>query len=294
MDTPLRPLPQDSSESRTPPTAARRAVNPDDPLWGIPGAVAVWLLSFALMLAAQMAVLLVYAAQRRVPLTTLGEFATKDPTAIFYEIVSIIPAHLLTLGLAWLLVTRAGKYPFLQALGWEWDARYTFWRSVALAVGLLVLGLSIIKLVGSPETELDRLIESSRGAALATAFAATFTAPLVEEIVYRGLLYSALQRLIGTAWAVAVVLLLFAAIHVPQYWPSFGVIGTIILLSFALTALRARTGRLLPCFVVHLIFNGIQSFFIVFGPYLERFAPEKAVAPGALLHAALLLARACW
>jgi len=237
------------------------------------------------MAVSQIAFLVPYAMRRNIPFTpeALTEFATKDPTAIFVEIVSILPAHIFTLGLAWLIVTRAGKYPFLRTLGWEWDARFTFWRCAGLAVALLFAGLGIIWLTGNPENALDRLIESSRAAALATAFAATFTAPLVEEIVFRGLLYSALKRLAGTVWAVAIVLLLFAVIHVPQYWPSLGVIATILILSFTLTMIRARTGKLLPCFVVHLIFNAIQALLIVLDPYLKQFAPERSPAPGALL-----------
>ena len=270
------------------------AYEPDNPPWGLPGALGILILSFALMVVTQIVFLVPYALRRGVKLDALPQFALTDAGAIFFQIASIIPAHLLTLGAAWLLVTRVGRHPFLKMLGWEWGGGLTFWRCVWLAVLLYLAGWSILKFSGPTDNALERLIESSRAAALATAFAATFTAPLVEEIVYRGLLYSALQRLIGTAWAVAVVLLLFAAIHVPQYWPSFGVIATIILLSFALTALRARTGRLLPCFIVHLIFNGIQAFFIAFGPYLERLAPEKPAASAALADAARLLARVCW
>lgn len=276
------------------------AVDPDNPPWGLPGALALLFVSFLLMALAQMAFLLPYAVRRGVPLTpeALGEFAVKDPGAIFVEILAIIPAHLLTLGLAWLLVTRAGRYPFLRTLGWDWGGgRLTFWRSAGLAVGLLLAGTAIVELSGPTSNALERLIQSSRGAALATAFAATFTAPLVEEVVFRGLLYSALRRLVGAGWAVAVVLLLFAAIHVPQYWPSYGVIGTILLLSFVLTALRAYTGRLLPCFIVHLIFNSIQAVVIVLNPYLQNLLPKEAApapAPGLLLELLQAFVRAAW
>ena len=278
MGTPPLTFPRDSAEELPPDGPARVAADPDNPPWGVFGAVGLLLLSFLLMALTQTAFLTPYAMKRGVPLTSraLTEFALKDAGAIFVQIVSIIPAHLLTLVLAWLLVTRAGKYPFLRTLGWEWDGRFTFWRSAALAVGLLLVGMGIIWLTGSPDNALERMIQSSRGAALATAFAATFTAPLVEEVVFRGVLYSALRRLLGAAWAVATVLFIFAAIHVPQYWPSFGVIGTILLLSTVLTLIRARTGRLLPCFVVHLIFNAIQSVIIVLNPYLERLAPQAS------------------
>jgi membrane protease YdiL (CAAX protease family) len=256
-------------------------------------------MSFVFMLLTQMAFIVGYLLYRRVNLAAVAEVATKDPAAIFVAILSLVPAHAFTLGLAWLLVTGVGKRPFLRTLGWDWGRGLSLLRSNGLAVALLsvlavvllVVGAGIIKLTGNPPTELDRLIESSRATALATAFLATFTAPFVEEVVYRGVLYSALRRAAGTAWAVAIVGLVFTGIHVLQYWGSVGVIATIFLLSFVLTLIRAYTGRLLPCFVVHLVFNAIQSVFIVLSPYVEQLSPEKAPTPGpapsALLHTLL-------
>ncbi len=228
-----------------------------------------------------------YAQRRHIGIEALGDFATTDKTAIFLQILSIIPAHLFTIALAWALVTRLGKRPFLSSLGWQWDRRFGFWVSAGLALILLFAGILIIKLFGGPETQIDKIINSSRLTALSTAFMATATAPLVEEVVYRGVLYSALQRAIGAAGAVCIVLSLFALVHVPQYWPNYGVIYTICLLSASLTLIRAYTGKLLPCFIVHLIFNGIQSAAIVLYPYLERFEPRAAptsMITGLLAH----------
>jgi membrane protease YdiL (CAAX protease family) len=275
----------------TPEPAPRPAPDPDDPPWGFWSALGLLLMSFGFMILTSAAFIVPYIFYRHVPLTqeALAEFAVKDSGALFVQIVSIIPAHLLTLGLAWLMVTRAGKYPFFGTLGWDWSGGFTLWRSAGLAVLLLIVGIAIGKLSGPADNALEQLLRSSRAAALAAAFAASITAPLVEEIVFRGVLYSAMRRLAGTAAAVAFVVFLFAAIHVPQYWPSYGVIATILLLSVVLTLIRARTGRLLPCFVVHFVFNSIQAVFIVLDPYLKRFSPEEtAPAPGMFVE---LLAR---
>jgi hypothetical protein len=268
-------------------------------------AVGVWIMSFVFMLVTQMAFLIAYLLYRGINLATVADVVSKDPAAIFVAILSIIPAHALTLGLAWLLVTGAGKRPFLRTLGWDWGRGLTFrlsgertfvlhfnlWSCAGLAVVMLVAGLIVIKLTGNPQTELDRLIESSRATALATAFLATVTAPFVEEVIYRGVLYSALQRAAGKVWAVAIVGVIFTGIHVLQYLPSYGVIATIFLLSFVLTLIRAHTGRLLPCVVVHLVFNGIQSVLIVLDPYIKHLTPENTpvpvpvpAEPGVLLH----------
>ncbi len=34
--------------------------------------------------------------------------------------------------------------------------------------------------------------------------------------------------------------------------------------------MRAYSGRLLPCYVMHLVFNGLQSIVILFEPYVQR------------------------
>ncbi|HWS88620.1 MAG TPA: type II CAAX endopeptidase family protein [Pyrinomonadaceae bacterium] len=271
--------------------------DPDNPPWGVWGALGLLLLSFGLMLVTQVVFLVPYALRRGVKLDALGEFITKDAGAIFVAVVSIPPAHLITLAVAWLLVTRVGRYPFLRTLGWEWGRGLSFWRCVWLALLLLGTGYAIIYVAGECDNELERILRSSRSAALAAAFAATFTAPVVEEVVFRGLLYPALRRLVGVGWAVAVVFVIFAAIHVPQYWPCYGVIGTILLLSLVLTVVRARTGRLLPCVLIHFVFNGVQCALLVLAPYLEGFLPKETPpppAPGLLFELCIKLFGAAW
>lgn len=279
MSTPPVTYPEASAEGIPFEEPRPPAHDPDNPPWGLGGAVGILILSFALMILMQVCFLIPYTLWRGVRLDGFAEFAVKDAGAIFMQIASIVPAHLLTLVAAWLVVTRVGKYPFLKMLGWDWGEELTFWRCVGLAALLYAAGWSVLKFSGPTDNALERLIQSSRSAALVTAFAATFTAPLVEELVFRGLLYSSLRRLAGKVWAVAVVFLLFALIHVPQYWPSYGVIVVILLLSFTLTMVRARTGRLLPCFVIHLLFNGVQSVLIVLEPYIKSLVEKEPVPP---------------
>lgn len=281
MSTPIQPFGPSEyvDETLRGATEPPREITPDNPPWGVLGGIGLWLASVVLMLICPLVFLIPYIVQQRVRAQDIGQFAASDPTAVLLQILSVIPAHLLTLGVAWLIVTRAGRRPFLRSLGWEWSPGLGLWRSAALAVGLLLFGFAIIYATGNPETPLDKILKSSRGAAIATAFLATFTAPFVEEVVYRGALFSGLRKYLGAAWAGLFVVVLFALVHVPQYITSPGTIAVILLLSAALTVIRARTGQLLPCFVVHLVFNGIQSILIVAEPYLERFAPEAPPVP---------------
>ena len=55
-----------------------------------------------------------------------------------------------------------------------------------------------------------------------------------------------------------------------QYYNNFGVIAVIAVLSIVLTVVRARTGKLLPSYIIHFVFNGIQAVLLVLAPLLEK------------------------
>lgn len=281
-------FPQPQTEG---PLAPSAPVDPNDPPWGVLGALLTVVGSIILLFATSILFVIPYmfrAMGRGV--TDLKAFLTTDKTAILLQIVSVLPAHVLTIGLCWMVVTRFGKRPFWATLGWDWGRDFGFWKSAMLAILLLIVGIIITSLTGNVETQLDQIVNSSTAARVTTALLATLTAPVVEEVVYRGVLYSALQRVAGAGWAVILVLGLFTLIHVPQYWPNYSVITTVGLLSVALTLVRAYTGRLLPCFIIHLVFNGISSVIIVGQPYLEhltKHAEPKASAVLWLTYAAL-------
>jgi hypothetical protein len=208
-----------------------------------------------------------------------------DKTAIFLQVIAILPAHLFSLALVWAVVTRFGKLSFLASLGLTWSGKLDFWGSVGLGIILCCVGLVLAWLIGGETpTLLDQIINSSLAARYSLAVLAVFTAPLVEELVYRGVLYSALHRLAGVWPAVIIVLVVFTLIHVPQYQPNVGVIAAVGFLSVSLTIIRAYTGRLLPCVVIHFIFNGIQGMVLVIEPHLPKLAPATEQSAGILFR----------
>lgn len=252
-----------------PPASTPIAPDPDNPPWGIPTAVLVWFASVAFQLIVSIPLLVFYAASRGITPAradyqqALSVFATSDKTAVFLQIVSLLPSHLLTLVLIWVIVTRFGKRPFGPLVGLTRD-RFPVWASIALGVFLFLVGAGLAKLVGGDTpTQLEQIINSSVATRYLVAFIAVATAPLVEELVYRGIVYSALKRVVGAIGAVVFVLGLFTLVHVPQYWPNYGVLLAVGLLSVCLTILRAYTGRLLPCVIIHLVFNGVQALVLV-------------------------------
>jgi membrane protease YdiL (CAAX protease family) len=260
--------------------ATPEAINPDDPPWGVGLALLVWVASILLMFFVPLLLLVPYVLYRHGVAGFAGgeEALARDPTIILVGIAATIPTHLLTLFIIWAVVTRFGRRSFWKVIGWSWSPRFGFLAdfvaSVLAAILLLVGAVIVSKLLGVARTPFDDMLESSTLALFAVAFLATATAPLVEELVYRGVLYSALQRAIGVVGAIALVTFLFALVHFWQYKTSPGTIGAILLLSLALTLVRAYTGRVLPCIIIHFIFNGVQ----VAGLLYNYFRPDKPAA----------------
>ena len=240
-------------------------------LWGIVSALLVWLFSVAAALLLPAVVALGYIGLfDRAAFGGLSR-GEMSPAVALVSIIGAFIAHALTLVLCWLVVTWGGRRPFWATLGWGWRPQFKWVHAVAVAVAMLALGALFEQVLPHSETEFERLLRISPAVRVAIALLAVLTAPLVEEIVYRGILYSALERAQGKALSVAVVTLIFALVHVPQYRQSLAVIAAVLSLSLVLTLIRAATGRLLPCVATHFVFNGIQAAVILL---------QKEKAPG--------------
>jgi membrane protease YdiL (CAAX protease family) len=87
--------------------------------------------------------------------------------------------------------------------------------------------------------------------------------PFVEELLYRGALFTALRPASGAASVIVTTGLLFVVIHAePRYWPIIAVLAVI------LGIVRAVSGSLWPTVLLHGAFNGTAM--------LMQFAGQKA------------------
>lgn len=263
---------------------------PDNPPWNGWTAFGVWLASILFIVVFPNLFLFPYVARQNIDLTDqvkLLEFVKGDTTAIILQLAAVLPAHLFTLILAWFVVTRFNRFSFKQTLGWSWNG-VKIWHLIALSFLCYGVGLILISAFGQKENDFQQILQSSRSAVYLVAFFATFTAPLVEEVVYRGVMYSAFQRRFGQILAVFLVTILFAAVHVPQYSknfdPDYGTILTLCIVSLILTLLRVKTKNLLPCIVLHTIFNGIQSILLILEPYLKNLAAQYQIETAKAFH----------
>ena len=246
--------------------------SPDNPPWNSLAAFGVWVASFFFIAIIPLLLLIPYAKYRGVNLidsVVLGEFLQNDKSAILLGVIGVLPAHLLTLVLAWLVVTRFKKYSFRQTLGWE-KGNFVWWYYPLIFFAIVAVSASVTYFIPEQDNELLRILRSSPAVVYVIAFLATFTAPIVEEVIYRGILYSAFQRTFGVVLAVIFVTAIFASVHFFQYWGSPSTIFLICFLSLILTLVRVYSKNLLPCIILHTIINGIQSIILV----LQTFMPD--------------------
>ena len=285
-DNPLTEAYPAPFEPPPPPSVlAPATIGPDDPPWGIAQAVLVWVSSVAFLFIVPLIAIIPYVAYKRLTNVSVDNLGT-NPNFIFITILAVIPAHILTFLVAWFVVTKRGQKPFWPTLGWHWPRNFGVWKTIGLTVLLYVAAYLITRALGGSETPMDQIIKSSLQTRFATAFLAAATAPLVEELVYRGVIYSAFQRALGMNAAIVIVSALFAGVHVLQYYNNLTVIAVITLLSISLTLVRARSGSLLPSYVMHLVFNSIQAVLLILEPFVGKpAATENPATSGFLIHA---------
>lgn len=108
-----------------------------------------------------------------------------------------------------------------------------------------------------PQTPLTEMLESADSPVfiMVLIFLAVFMAPVVEEITFRGYYFRVAKELWGKRIAVLLITLVFAGLHVPQYWGDWAAIFMVAALGFVLTALRAWTGSTIASVTMHFVYN---------------------------------------
>jgi uncharacterized protein len=266
-------------------------LDPNNPSWHWLTSLAVWFSSVFLIGIFQFAFVLSFLVYQNVTVggfsvtdaltnlqeMDLGSILKTDASAMFWAVSSVIIAHVFTFALAWMVVTRFGKDSFRESLGWS-QKQFNVWNSL-ITVGLFyILAVALTMIFGEQEDEFSRMLKSSREIVYAIAIIATLSAPIVEEVIYRGLIFSSFYKKFGAVVAIVVATMLFAGVHYPQYWGNYAGLIAITTLSFVITMIRFKTKSVLPCIVLHTIFNASQSILLLLQPWVESFSTEPKAA----------------
>lgn len=269
----------------TEPLPVTEAVGPNNPPWGSPIAIGAWIFSVLMILIVPSLFIGVYLVIKGADLSdpsTLAKAMSSDPTAIWVSVIAILPAHIVTLFVCWVIITRGRTFPFFETLGWK-SGGMRWYHHILILGAFFVLSVVVGNFFPGQDNEMMRMINSSRLTLFTMAALAILTAPLIEEIVYRGIVYSALQRSITPWLAVIVTTLLFAIVHVPQYLGSPATIGLLLILSLILSIMRMKTGNLWPCVAFHTIFNAVQSVLMIVQSFVANPASLEATPASLVL-----------
>jgi len=176
-------------------------------------------------------------------------------------LVLLVTQTLFLLGLAWFLVLRPHGLG-LAEVGLR--PVHPGWYRLAIAVGVVcvplvaVANLAIQTLMGGPieNPQLENLAPEgfSWTSLITMVLLVGVFVPLVEEVVFRGLIFGWLRRHLRFLPAALLSALLFGAVHmVPQLMPALSIMG------FVLAAVVERSGSLWPAIIVHGLFNSLMT-----------------------------------
>ncbi len=90
-------------------------------------------------------------------------------------------------------------------------------------------------------------------------------APIIEEILFRGFLHRILRGVFSFWPAAFISSLLFSAVHfsLSQGYGNIPLLGSLVVLSLYLSYLYERQKRIIPCILLHSIFNLISAIHIM-------------------------------
>ena len=136
------------------------------------------------------------------------------------------------------------------------------WRSAAGMIALLIVAFLLLNVIWQElfNPGKEKILEqlgSNEGAALLllSAGLTCVVAPISEEILFRGFIFSALRNWRGTLPAALITGLLFGGVHVGSA-PVLDLVP-LAALGFGLCLLYRCTGSLYPCIVTHALNNSI-------------------------------------
>ncbi len=165
--------------------------------------------------------------------------------------------------LLWFLLR---KKPLSEASGFRRCSGWTVGFCVFGAVGLYVLvSLGLALLPESWMEEYGKAMRLSTETGLIPALAVVVGAPLAEELVFRGVIQSRLERAMPVWIAVVLQAVLFGFIHGTPVQ-----IGYAFLMGLLFGYIRYRAGSILPTIAAHAAFNAMNDPLALLGGFAEK------------------------
>ncbi len=172
-----------------------------------------------------------------------------------------------------------GLWPFIvsrwKGLGPVSDWRLRFKPSdLGIGLGVAVVGLigagaagmvatRLVGLTDEAAADNTQFLRDAEGTPWLAVilFAAVVGAPVTEELFFRGLTLRALEKRMGSRWAVVLSAVIFTLPHftTPDWQGTTVLFASIFTVGLVLGAVTVKTDRLAPAIIAHMIFNAVGS-----------------------------------
>lgn len=175
--------------------------------------------------------------------------------AIFLLVLQLI-FYIFLFAYIYLFVRFYYKTSFTDALKLK---RLSTHNTVRYLLGGVVLSLLVMVIPPlMPEKKgfpLEKMFNSPASAYAIAAFA-VLIAPFMEELLFRGLLFAFFEKHGGLTFAIVTTAILFAGLHIPEYWGAWNHVIMILIVGLTFSIVRGMTGSLTPSIILHLAYNG--------------------------------------
>lgn len=189
-----------------------------------------------------------------------ASFAPPDTNGMLAVLlpVTMVGSHLVGWASSWILVSVWHGRRFFAALAlwplWPRKLARPFFTGVLVQFAVLV-GMAIFPPPADLESAFQQFFHLGAWAKITIVLMAGIAAPLLEEVLFRGLLLTAFRRHMRFAMAAVVVTVLFTALHMTQVGLYVPALMGIFVCGAMLARLRERSGSLWPPVAFHMGFN---------------------------------------
>jgi membrane protease YdiL (CAAX protease family) len=183
---------------------------------------------------------------------------TKEPKLLYY--LNIYINTIILNGVSFLLVVlfvklRRSSFWGTVVFGRKSDLPWIKWLPpyIAVCVAFRIINMSnpLIPNIPLNSVFMDALVLGNAVIILTTLF----VAPFVEEILFRGFIYPALNKYMGVAPSIILTSTLFTLSHYPHIKEDYLFMAVIFALSVMMTYAKAKTGSTWVAIVMHHVYN---------------------------------------
>ncbi len=215
----------------------------------------------------------------------LGFFFPGKGILVLAEIMLVLPALVLVL---------LKRFPMVSVFRWHLKDPRLFIAGSVIGLGLSPVSDELDRLVQIAvpmPSEILKAIESfmrfrNAGEMVLLFLTLVVVTPVVEEMLFRGLLQGAFERSVDVNKAVFSTALIFTFIHFNPWWAA-----EILIAGVLLGVLAWRSDSILPCIAMHAVTNGL-SFAVIntastklrWYEFKSHVAPQWIVLGAALVY----------